>query len=433
MTELVKSRWVSDGDTMRFSMPLSKVDEKNRLVSGWATMDNVDTQGDIVLAEASKRAFARARGNLREMHQPIAVGKIVDFREDEFYNEQDGKFYRGIFVTARVSEGAEDTWTKVLDGTLTGFSIGGSIIDASKEMTKDGSQQVRLVKDYDLVELSLVDNPANQLSNITGFQKTNIFTLNEENGSVTVKGMVADTQIENVFICNTDDSIVAKSDDSASCPKCGDAMKNIGWFESGNDRAEKVREIVTKFKTPETPEGGVEMSKEEITKADEPTETEGTEEVTEVEEEVTETPTAVDGETGETSDGEEAAEVEEVTDEEEVISKKIDELKTVVTETLEKTRTETSEAVNSLDEKVTAIAESFEKANTELADLKEKFDNFNQSLETEKSRLSALEERLNKFNSSEAFRKSADLSDESVVIKQKKPTWDGAFSIDNLR
>src|SRR6478735_10832899 len=150
MTEIVKSHWTSDGDSLRMSMPIAKVDQQRRLVSGWATLDNVDSQGDIVTAEASRKAFARARGNLREMHQNIAVGKVVDFREDEFYNEEDGAFYSGIFVTARVSEGAEDTWKKVLDGTLTGFSIGGSIVDASDEMHKDGSQQVRIVKDYDL-------------------------------------------------------------------------------------------------------------------------------------------------------------------------------------------------------------------------------------------------------------------------------------------
>lgn len=434
MTELIKSRWETEGDTLRFSVPLEKVDADKRLVSGWATLDNVDTQGDIVLAEASRKAFSRARGNLREMHQPLAVGKIVDFREDEFYNKSDGKFYRGIYVTARVSEGAQDTWAKVLDGTLTGFSIGGSVIEASNEMSKDGTGPVRLIKDYDLVELSLVDNPANQLSNITGFQKS-IFTLNKSNGSVTVEGMVAETDIENVFICSNDDNIVSKSDESVDCPKCGDAMKNIGWFEAGKNRAEKVREIVAKFNAPDTDiEGGVEMGKENITKA---AETEGTENVTEAEE-VVETPTAVDGETGETSDGEEAVEVSEVTDEEEVISKKIDELKNVVTETLEKTRTETHNAVNSLDEKVVSLAETFEKsiakANEDLETLKTQFESFNQSLETEKSKLASLEDRLSKMNSSEAFRKSADLVDESTVItKQKKPTWDGAFSIDNLR
>ncbi len=424
MTELTKSRWESDGDNIRFSMPLSKVDKKNRLVSGWATLDNVDTQGDIVTADASAKAFARARGNLREMHQPIAVGKIVDFREDEFFNEQDGKFYRGIFVTARVSEGAEDTWTKVLDETLTGFSIGGSIIDASNEMSKDGSGQVRIVKDYDLVELSLVDNPANQLANVFSIHKT-------ATGSVNVEGMVAETKIESVFICKADGTIMTRSDDEAAeCFECGGRMENIGWFETGKNRAEKVRDIVAKFKNPNLNKGGDEMS-EKITKnADEAN--------AEVEETVAETEESAEVEAVEPVEEEtetvdtETADVEEVTDDEEVISKKIDELKEVVSQTLEAARTDTKETIQALETKIEEINKSFM---TKASELEKKFDEFGDKLTTEKNRLSELETKLDKMNSGTAVKKSAELELEKSAEAnvQKKTTWDGAFSIDNLR
>src|SRR5689334_1445820 len=173
MTKFVKSQWATDDDTVRLSMPFAKVDKENRLVSGYATLDNVDTQGDVVLAEASTKAFARARGNLREMHQSIAVGKVVDFREDEFYH--DGQFYRGIYVTARVSKGAQDTWEKVLDGTLSGFSIGGNIIEQETKFVKDAGpngETIRYIEKYDLIELSLVDNPANQLANVFSIVKS---------------------------------------------------------------------------------------------------------------------------------------------------------------------------------------------------------------------------------------------------------------------
>ena len=109
-----------NGKDIHMSMPFAKVDKSARTVSGFATLDNIDTQGDVVLAEASVKAFSRARGNIREQHDPYkAVGRMVDFREEEFYHSDpetgEGKFYKGIFVTARVSEGAEDTWKKVLD------------------------------------------------------------------------------------------------------------------------------------------------------------------------------------------------------------------------------------------------------------------------------------------------------------------------------
>jgi hypothetical protein len=66
-----KVHWDTEGDNVRLSMPFSKVDSERRIVSGFATLDNVDKQADIVTTEASLKAFAKFRGNIREMHQPI--------------------------------------------------------------------------------------------------------------------------------------------------------------------------------------------------------------------------------------------------------------------------------------------------------------------------------------------------------------------------
>ena len=229
MNTLTKSHWVTDENHIRLSMPIAKVDQENRLVSGFATLDNVDSQGDVVLAEASKNAFAAARGNIREMHQPIAVGKMVDFREEEFYH--DGEFYRGIFVTAYVSKGAEGTWEKVLDGTLTGFSIGGNIIEASNEFVKEQGRSVRFIKSYDLVELSLVDNPANQLANVFSITKA-------QDGHTVVKGMVAEMQVENIFWCATDQIVKSVSADAAICGLCDNPMEIIGWVEADHGKGQ---------------------------------------------------------------------------------------------------------------------------------------------------------------------------------------------------
>ena len=77
---LQKSQWSGEDSRFIISMPLSKINVEQRLVSGWASLDNPDLQGDIVLAEASAGAFKRFRGNIREMHSNIAVGRLVDFR-----------------------------------------------------------------------------------------------------------------------------------------------------------------------------------------------------------------------------------------------------------------------------------------------------------------------------------------------------------------
>lgn len=423
-----------NGNSLRLSMPFAKVDKANRLVSGYATLDNIDTQGDVVLAEASLKAFNRARGNIREMHQPIAVGKMVDFREDEFYDPDSKKFYRGIFVTARISKGAEDTWQKVLDETLTGFSIGGEVIDSSSDFVKEAGKTVRFIKDYDLTELSLVDNPANQFANVLSIQKSA--------GSVTLSGMAAETVIESVFICtNEDGTVVVKDSDSEDCPVCGNKMENAGWFEVGNNRAEKVDDIVTKFLHPaekeaapsETEGGAEEVFGKNVTKSAEVPEAKETSvpnpsevgpdgEPLETEAEATvEAEAGEADETAETDDesAEEAQTPVEVHDEESEISKKIDELHDAVKKSLDDSKTETLEKVAALEEKI-------DEALTKASELEQKFNEFGPKLETQKNRLTELEKRLEKINSADAVKKSVDVS-QTATTKKEESFWGGSL------
>lgn len=187
-----KSQWSTNGQNIHLSVPFTKVNRETRTVSGFATLDNVDQTGDVVTAEASMKAFESFRGNLREMHQPLAVGKVVSFKPETYYDQKSKEFYNGVYVTSYISKGAQDTWEKVLDGTLSGFSIGGKIKESDNEMNKATGETVRFIKDYDLIELSIVDSPANEMCNIISIEKMN--------GQLVFKGMAADVVTENIFI-----------------------------------------------------------------------------------------------------------------------------------------------------------------------------------------------------------------------------------------
>jgi hypothetical protein len=184
-----KASWVTEGDNVRLSMPLTKVDQGRRIVSGFASLDNLDKQNDIVTTEASMSAFAKFRGNIREMHQPSAVGKMVSFKEEKYFDPESKKFYKGVYVSAYISKGAQDAWEKVLDGTYTGFSIGGRMNKWDDAYDEKADAQIRIIKDYDLIELSLVDSPANQFASIMSVQKVD--------GVDVIKG--DETVLENVF------------------------------------------------------------------------------------------------------------------------------------------------------------------------------------------------------------------------------------------
>jgi hypothetical protein len=131
--------------------PIVRVDAERREIELCATSDALDTYGTIFSYEASRDAFARWEGNVREMHERKAVGRRVAVRCDDAT--------RKIVVRLRISRGAEDTWEKVRDGTLRGASIGASNVRWRQE--RRGAREVPVAEAYDLVELSLVDLPSN--------------------------------------------------------------------------------------------------------------------------------------------------------------------------------------------------------------------------------------------------------------------------------
>lgn len=154
-----------NGDNFVIGVPITKINTEKRTVEGFATLDNIDKAGDVVDYSASVEAFKQWPGNIREMHQKVAVGRAVEITQKTI--EVDGETYQGIWVKARISKGAEDTWQKVLDGTLAGFSIGGAVHEKKREISKsmDGSRrEIWRITKYSLGELSLVDNPCNGLA-----------------------------------------------------------------------------------------------------------------------------------------------------------------------------------------------------------------------------------------------------------------------------
>ena len=228
MTNLHKAFWHSEDNSIKLSMPIAKIDKEKRTVSGFATLDNVDKQSDIVPTDVSIKAFERFRGNLREMHMPVAVGRVMSFKSDKFYDKEKDKFYNGVYVDAYISKGAQDTWEKVLDGTLSGFSIGGSIKDTEDQYDPEMDKSIRVIKDYELHELSLVDNPANQFANIVSIQKA-------EDGQNTFDGIMTKMSLENVY-WSKDNSLIrlSKEEDQRS----GEIL--IGFVETTDQEKNEV-------------------------------------------------------------------------------------------------------------------------------------------------------------------------------------------------
>jgi hypothetical protein len=106
-------------------VPIAKVNESKRVVMGEVLVPGIrDAHGDTVSAETIEKAahaFLERGGLVGEMHRKFGgVGSVV---ESFIAREGDPDFTQGAWVLAVKCN--EETWQKVLDGKLTGFSIGG--------------------------------------------------------------------------------------------------------------------------------------------------------------------------------------------------------------------------------------------------------------------------------------------------------------------
>lgn len=143
---------------------IQKVDEEKRLVYGRAAgevPDRTKPTPELMDYAASKPLFekwsneqheaslGKSHGNIRAMHQPIAAGHLAE--PISFVDDQ-----KAIDICAYISDDQE--WQKCLDGTYTGFSVGGRYVPNSKKVDEVGGVKViRYTAEPN--EISLVDRP----------------------------------------------------------------------------------------------------------------------------------------------------------------------------------------------------------------------------------------------------------------------------------
>jgi hypothetical protein len=157
---------------------IAKIDESKHEVWGIATAEVIDKEGEIFDYDSSKPYFkkwsdeiskatdGKSLGNVREMHAPSAVGKLVaiDFDDD----------LKQVRVGARIVDSA--AWQKCMQGVYTGFSIGGAYVKA----WKDG-EYVRFTAKP--VEISVVDNPCVPGAHFTAVKADGSFEVRKFNST----------------------------------------------------------------------------------------------------------------------------------------------------------------------------------------------------------------------------------------------------------
>lgn len=342
-----------------------------RIVVGFATLDNIDKSGDIVTSDASMKAFSRFRGNIRYMHERMPVGKLIDYQPAVFYDEETQSQHNGVQVTVKISEAEDAVWTKCQDGTLSGFSIGGNVVKTSYVYDEKLAKNVQVIEDYELTELSLVDNPANQFANITAIRKSADGKVHEGD-ELQMSG-----SIEKVFEINTKGG-------SPTLPKENEIAKS--------EEAEvEVTDVTSASET------DAEIPAEEGEKVEETTAEE-----TVVEEEVD-------------PKDEDATEAEEVVDISGAISEALDKFRTLLEESAASTVKAVDAKIADINEKIESVTSDVEKVSAANGELTEKVNSTETSdkLDNLVEVLKKFDDRLDTIAQSTAVKKSVDAHEET--------------------
>lgn len=142
----LNQQFQKSADTPSADSPIDSIN-----IEGYANSTTVDRSGDIIPMTAWNKALDNYLKNpiiLAHHDHSDAIGRMVDHKVDE----------KGLWIKARISAAAEDAFNLIKDGILTAFSVGFIVKDAVYDSITD----LFIIKELELLEISVVSVPCNQ-------------------------------------------------------------------------------------------------------------------------------------------------------------------------------------------------------------------------------------------------------------------------------
>ena len=173
-------------------------------IEGYASTTDIDRAGDVVPKDVWEKGIVNYLKNpivLSQHDHDDPIGRMTEHKIDN----------KGLWIKARISAAAE-VFNLIKDGVLTAFSVGFRIMDAEY----NSAANVFVVKELELVEISVVSIPCNQntvFSLAKAFDSAEDFTKFKEQFAKTedvlAKGLEAPKQAKSVkekeFIMNPEE------------------------------------------------------------------------------------------------------------------------------------------------------------------------------------------------------------------------------------
>lgn len=173
------------------SLTVTNSDE--RIFEGIATVEQLDKQGEVTIRDELLKAlpfWMMRGGNLMDTHTNRNVGKGLNFAPVDVV-APDGQIYKGIKIMGMIYKQTpydDIIWKKIVDGEYKGLSYGGATRSERQPITlKDGTRAWAL-KDLDVGEISVCEEPAAPFAIITDFNTLAKSYSKEEIEKMTVLG-----------------------------------------------------------------------------------------------------------------------------------------------------------------------------------------------------------------------------------------------------
>lgn len=232
------------------------------VIEGYASTKDVDRMSDIIEASAWKKrkALSGYKKNpiilaFHRHDKPIGSAETVEAGED------------GLHIRARISKAAGDVYSLIKEGILKTFSVGIIVNDMSYNEEKD----VFLLKDIELLEVSVVSVPANPYATFRigkSFEDTNEFeefknsfkNINTEENNQMLENKDTNSSAPALDMAALTESIVKALSEKEAAEKAAkeaEAKKTEAYISDVKTAAERlVADVEKKFE-----EKGVDISK----------------------------------------------------------------------------------------------------------------------------------------------------------------------------
>jgi HK97 family phage prohead protease len=163
-------------DYFEWTAPLELKDEGERIIAGYASVELIDKQGDMIPLDVLRKAWDKFISNpdfmtSQLLHSNVPVGKFL--LEHPKVPKKAGVDDKGLFVICKIRDDikkGDETWDMIKTNQLRAFSIGGEALKRS--FICDGRCYKR-IDELELHEISIVGQPANQGSFFTIIKSLN--------------------------------------------------------------------------------------------------------------------------------------------------------------------------------------------------------------------------------------------------------------------